>query len=445
MSIIDKATLESLANDWPGRFAQFDLLNSLLSKDPLTNPSVVAITGQSSSGKTAVVRRFVSSTSFSWIDCDECISMRVLLQRIIASMHASAGDKLEYCVVCSNFTAFVNQLNESLAVMRRQEAYFVVLDRIDELGEPYENLYRLLTRIGEMLTPNILTFILISSQPDPRPTLTTIFPHIYFPPYDQTQCFAILSKTSLSSIRPLLAPAAGQREFSDPELMQLWFSYSQIVTETFFSLYGSDISQLRAAARRGFTRYIQPLMTESSSIDPADPACQTRLVKLYKQNVPLLESERLVTNTLSTASSSSSGGTGSIDSMPVFTKYILCACYLASYIRPAADIRLFSLIRESKRGRRANANVDMSRPPGLFAFERMLAVLQSIVPSKLESNVDLLTQFATLATLKLVAKSSPAADMLDSSTRWRVNVTWDIIDDISTDIKFPIKNYLVDR
>ncbi|KAK9386285.1 origin recognition complex subunit 5 C-terminus-domain-containing protein [Lipomyces mesembrius] len=462
MTDLTNNRLQELTLEFPARYNQFDLLNSLLSKDKTTNPTAIALVGQTSSGKSCVLRRFLQEVQFShtWLSCDECVTLRVLLQRILAALRAIGTqdpNNLDYSILCHNSTLFVTQLNDTLRALALEEAHFVVLDRIDELGEPYESFYQLTIKIGDMLRYDGITFILVSSGSEPRSSVTTTFPHIYFPPYSKAESLAILRKESPDSIRSMLGST--ERKLSDLQLTSLWSSYSQVIIDTYFPLYGPDIQQLKAIVRRVFPTYAKPVLDGVVGILASNRNYHA-FVKLYKINQPLLTSEEFVRNSFV----SYVQGTGAAEStghhdMPMYAKYLLCAAYLASYSKPRFDIRLFSRIRESRRRVRNTAKHKFkdkinsrNLAPSPFEYERLLAIFQCIVPDRIDSVTVLQTQVATLATLKLITRvgigsdssGGSSIDILGSRTKWRVNVSWDIILQISRDIKFQIENYLID-
>ncbi|KAK9484214.1 origin recognition complex subunit 5 C-terminus-domain-containing protein [Lipomyces starkeyi] len=462
MTDLTENRLQELAIEFPARYSQFDLLNSVLSKDKTTNPTAIALVGQPSSGKSCVLRRFLQEVQFShtWLSCDECVTLRVLLQRILAALRAIGTqdpNKLDYSVLCHNSTLFVTQLNDTLRALALEEAHFVVLDRIDELGERYDSFYQLIINIGNMLRYDGITFILVSSASEPRSSVTTTFPHIYFPPYSKAESLAILRNESPDSIRSMLG--SPERKLSDVQLTSLWSSYSQVIIDTYFPLYGPDIQQLKAIVRRVFPTYAKPVLDGVVGI-LASNRNYHGFVKLYKINQPLLTSEEFVRNSFV----SYVQGTGAAEStghndLPMYAKYLLCAAYLASYSKPRYDIRLFSRIRESRRRVRNTAKQKFkdkinsrNLAPSPFEYERLLAIFQCIVPDRIDSVTDIQTQVATLSTLKLITRvgigsdnsGGSSIDILGSRTKWRVNVSWDIILQISRDIKLQIENYLMD-
>lgn len=160
--------------------------------------------------------------------------------------------------------------------------------------------------------------------------------------------------------------------------------------------------------------------------------------------------------------------------LPVQSKYILCAAYLASYNPPRFDIRFFSRAKEARAKRRDTGrrkvlqiNPRMLAAPA-FDLERMLAILHAIAPSGgggsttegskdrvhidppysdenggFPSNIDLGVQIATLTTLRLIICLNPA-DPLDSKTRWKINANWTIIKRVADEISLPIEEFLIE-
>ncbi|KAK9446383.1 origin recognition complex subunit 5 C-terminus-domain-containing protein [Limtongia smithiae] len=481
MENLSAGQLDELALANPARFYQLESLNSLLTPDPICNPPVIELAGQKCSGKSRVLRQFLEKTqaSFSWIQVDECVSLRMLLQRIAVAIRAlstradplgSSSAAVQYSISCLNSSALVEQANDALATVVDSEPHFIVLDRIDELSEQGDAFFQFITKISEFLNSDLLTFILVSSSSnDPRRTLTTPFPHIYFPAYSKSECIAILHREPLTTLRKCINAAVSGAEATkavaipdEENLSLLWTNFCQILVDTFFPLFGPDIRQLQTAARKAFLIYVGPVL------DGSVKSYTNATYRLYKQNQHLLTSEDIVRNSLVSYLQGSAASytdlTGGED-MPVFSKYLLCAAYLASYTKQKFDARLFSRIGDGIKRRKSRAKKGgrdkingRSLAPSAFEYERLLAIARCIIPVRVESTIDLQTQltksvqFATLVTLRLILRSGasvngePAGggDILESRTRWKVNVSWDIILQVSRDIKFQIEHYILE-
>ena len=75
----------------------------------------------------------------------------------------------------------------------------------------------------------------------------------------------------------------------------------------------------------------------------------------------------------------------------------------------------------------------------------MIAIFHSLVPDQIASGTaDIMTQIATLVSLRLVVKASGMMDVLDAGTKWKVNVGWDFVKELARSVKFDIENYVTD-
>lgn len=142
--------------------------------------------------------------------------------------------------------------------------------------------------------------------------------------------------------------------------------------------------------------------------------------------------------------------------LPYFSKYLLCAAYLASYNPARQDPVFFMKSTEKKRRRRGGGGtpgrVAKNRKiprnllhPSAFSLDRLLAILRAIVPHEVLQNADLYAQISTLASLRLLSRAGPAAaDMMDSNTKWRVGVGWDIVNSLARSVGLEITDYLAE-
>lgn len=56
-----------------------------------------------------------------------------------------------------------------------------------------------------------------------------------------------------------------------------------------------------------------------------------------------------------------------------------------------------------------------------------MAVFHAILPHIVAPNSDLLTQIATLTSLRLLERGGIGGDILDPSAKWKVNVGWEYL------------------
>ncbi|KAG0016340.1 Origin recognition complex subunit 5 [Entomortierella chlamydospora] len=144
--------------------------------------------------------------------------------------------------------------------------------------------------------------------------------------------------------------------------------------------------------------------------------------------------------------------------LPYFTKFILIASFLASYNPPKLDMRYFAKVSNQggKMTRRAKISAAKKHGhdqlgsklrqqllgPKIFPIERMLAIFYSILDEEVEENVNVHTQIASLVSLRLLQRVTPM-DKLDS-IKCKCNVSYDMIKALAKSTKFDIDKYLYD-
>ncbi|KAF5100070.1 hypothetical protein D0Z00_001407 [Geotrichum galactomycetum] len=254
---------------------------------------------------------------------------------------------------------------------------------------------------------------------------------------------------------------------------KFWQQYCNVLINALSSYTGSDIRLIKETAKQLWQEFIDPVVKGKFEVE--------EFLSIYRENQELFTSERAVTDKLISTSfiksaqpakKSSTDGTrltttaisksqGSINELPLQSKYIICAAYLASYNPPRFDIRFFSRAKEARAKRRDTGRRKMLKiNPRLLAapafdLERMLAILHAIAPSTstemftdepdraFPANVDIGAQIATLTELKLITRTS-SSDPLDSRTRWRINASWNLVEKISKEIGIDLYGFLME-
>jgi origin recognition complex subunit 5 len=153
--------------------------------------------------------------------------------------------------------------------------------------------------------------------------------------------------------------------------------------------------------------------------------------------------------------------------LPHTTRLLLIAAYLASYTPARTDTLLFmkSNAHLRSRKRKKSHGTPRARPskhrkiarkllgPQVFVVERMMAIFWALVQNNdggsgriavaavAPGSADIPMAIATLASLRLLVKASPAADVLDASTKWKVNVGWDVVRAVARSIEVEVEEY----
>jgi origin recognition complex subunit 5 len=80
--------------------------------------------------------------------------------------------------------------------------------------------------------------------------------------------------------------------------------------------------------------------------------------------------------------------------------------------------------------------------PSPFAFDRLLAILNTILPDPLPQTADVQTQIATLTSLRLLLRVGASGDPLDPACKWRVNFGWDYVQAVGRSVAFEISEWV---
>lgn len=150
--------------------------------------------------------------------------------------------------------------------------------------------------------------------------------------------------------------------------------------------------------------------------------------------------------------------------LSLISKYLLIAAYICSYLEPRYDSNVFSKRSYLKAGRTSYGRRKKMETnprylqPSLFHIERLLAVFQAIFPMEriaksgslaslreeplIKANVEVFQNLAELHTLRMVSTTvSKNIDFLSHKMKWKVNVPWEIVNEVAKSVKFDIGQY----
>lgn len=346
-----------------------------------------------------------------------------------------------------------------------RDTHVLVLDRVDQLpGNPYD-LYSCFARLPEIAPRlgNIVTILVVNSL-EPRALVATSVPHIKFTRYSASQVLDIAENRPLVALDVL--PVADEAS-ADKDRRLFWSRYCHIVHTALAGYVGTDLALLKSTLVRVWPHFIRPVLEgrrkltdfralylDSEALFTSEFAVKDRLIDGTVDEESLGPAQpRTVLSSLPGGIKSGSTETGpsSRHELPVQSKYLLIAAYLASYNPPRFDIRFFSKAKESRAkrrdtGRRKKLKIDprsLAAPP--FELERWLAIYRAISSQNADdeslSTVDVFVQISTLQTLRLVLRTD--ADPLNTWTKWKVAATWDQVVQLARDLDFPIEDYIV--
>lgn len=465
------------------RNTQLDLLGAFVSKDSSQLCPNVIVQGYKSVGKTYTVQKYLEQldVKHTIINCDDCITHKILLQRCLTSIIADSGfayDLLNFMykglkaartsVLCENFAYFLMLLEQFIVETGYNDHHVLVLDRFDQCCDATDELFAEFLKLREYSVIRNISVIFITSHGDPREISTSAIPHIHFGPYSHDELVSILQENPLGSLESV----------SEERSQIFWNQFAKIVLDLFIDYTGSDLSLLEDLCLK-----LWPKFKEAVDLGRFQAS---EFIQIYRELKDQIFNDDVISNSVVATYAQEDPDdlqATALSDLPYHSKFILLASYLASYVEPKNDLQVFSRISSNKKKREARPTELISKrqidnkmlTAGFFDLERLKAILSVIYRNEsktmsaeslefvnlyqdlserelakkenelatftLNSNVDVNTQLSTLVSLGLITRTYALA-ILSSKIRWKCNVSWDIIDGISREIQFPLGNYV---
>ncbi|CCH42152.1 Origin recognition complex subunit 5 [Wickerhamomyces ciferrii] len=454
------------------RDEQLDLLLAFIRPTTLESFSSLLIYGNPSTGKSYTTKKYMEHAQINniWIQCDDCVSIKVILKRILQKVQLLVTEDLgDDFIINRNdtltFDNFLSTLSEIFTVGVVKGHHYIVLDRADELMDDEADLFRQFTRLSEVSRIPNLSVIFITSI-KPREIITFGLPMIYFENYDNEQISRILSADPICKFSDEL----GINEF---ELRSFWSNYINIIVESFFP-YTTNLNVLKRISIKLWDKFTKEI--ENGNLKTNE------FLALYRANLSLLSSDYAFESELKDENEeeqeedenenetekkedeendkdedrkSPKQNDNNESGFSITTKYLIIAGYLASFNDSKYDWVFFSKLKgfhKKKQIFRSSKNSSMKLSsrllePSSFELERLLAITHALY--KLEnskpliSNLDLSTQISNLSTLKILIKSKNN-DFINPKTKWKINVNFQYVKNLSDELNFPLENYLAE-
>ncbi|ODV85503.1 hypothetical protein CANARDRAFT_198347 [[Candida] arabinofermentans NRRL YB-2248] len=341
-----------------------------------------------------------------------------------------------------------------------------VMDRIERLlaSENPAELCAALSRLHEQspLLSNI-SFVYVVNRSDFLNLSTFGIPIVKFDPYSSSQVKDILVNSMLET--DWLTHINNEMKSGTTTITQLKNfinHYVVLILDTYSSFIGTDLNLSLAVLTKLWPIFYDPLV-KLGKIE----ASVNDVLTTYTANKKLLQSEYALIDNLTGSENDfhASNPTGERKKgnydLPNKTKYILIASYLASFGNPnhdyvlyskEKDVRLNRKVTWTKRrktngsGSKKETGTKMIAQP--FALERLLAILRAIYDDYQEqdplfNDIELMNELATLSSLKSIDKLK-IGDTIGGTTKWRCNVSWDVIKKFSEDVSFEVEEYLAE-
>jgi origin recognition complex subunit 5 len=250
-------------------------------------------------------------------------------------------------------------------------------------------------------------------------------------------------------------------------MKDIWTRFCSAVWDSLSKYSGRDIISFRSACTRLWPSFIAPL--DDGLFTTKD------FSRLLVSRRSLFQDERVLIPSITTNLSSTSQPlpstldpksrtNGIAHQLPLFSRLLLIAAYLASYTPARNDALLFMKVSLKAR-RKKGGGTAKSRPrtskhrkisakllgPQAFVLERMLAIFHAMridagVANGSTSTADIPMAIATLASLRLVVRTSASAnaDALDAGAKWKVNVGWEVVRGMARSVGVEVEDFIIE-
>lgn len=430
-----------------GREHEYRLLSTFLTADPKTLAQCIVINGYRAQGKSHTLHQYLDTLDGVTVvteRCDLAIKVRFICQRLLRQVN---GNVAQNCDTVATFIGHFRQATQDLPHV------IIVLERFDQCIEDPEPYYPGFAKLREFL-PNVSVVIEVQLPPMSLSSIAEAI-NIHFPTYTEEMVVAVLH--SIPNI------------VDNPN--QHYASFIEYVVYYYYAITGSDILWLINIARRLWPQI------DFTKIDSS-----TTFLRWIRDHQLLFEKLGVIDDNVvmeygTFEEEIPTEGSDNISDLPLYSKFILIALFLASFIDPKNDLIFFSRhnVKKVKRlSRRGNEGVLEKRVQlaNFFDLERMIAILSTIfrlyLSSKdeladtynvyddiesrdrerlleiesftLASNIDLNNQLATLLSLGLLVKSQNS-DILGAKVRWRSTIDWPMAMKLAEDVDFDLGDY----
>ncbi|EMR08074.1 hypothetical protein PNEG_03514 [Pneumocystis murina B123] len=442
---------DKLKDRFPARTAQIEQLAIFLEEKKLAQIPSLIVHGHRFTGKTSVLRGVLEcfEADFVWIDCQDCFSIRILLERTIYQLREIIGkNKQNESLKSDDFVTFTVAIQNLFLKAKWTSNVIVVFDHVEQLQHFKVTIPTIvLLRLAELSFVPYLTTVLITTSLDTLSWGSYHVPTIYFPPYSKSEFIEIMSLHK-DSVALLSNTLNFEDEITSADVINLWQKFCKIIWDTFGSVIEGDFDLFFSVSKKLWLIFIEPIKEGK--------ATKKDIIKLYKfsQYASELSSSKAILEELSKLTYHKAlihdFESQSVTDLSWTSKYLIIASFLASYNPPKYDFTLFSKFRDHtkkrKRIKKPTSAIISQRliGPKSFVLERMLAIFLAIQSNEDILTSDIYTQIENLATLKMLIRTSLTSDKLDSASRWKVNVSWNFVQKIAKSVGFELEDYLIE-
>ncbi|AMD19556.1 HCL595Wp [Eremothecium sinecaudum] len=479
---------------------QVELLNAFTNNDPDLSPPNIIVHGFRSTGKTTTLKEYFNSRHellSCWVNAVEMVTGKPFAQHVAVQVSRILKDKFpgiaakEYDPLSAeDFSLLAKFLYNTFAQYQnldKRYGIYVILDEFDKIDELDIELLPKFLKLHELI-PNIfkleIRFIhVISGSSFLGYYCNYNIPTIVFPIYNQDETSDIVHHVKGKELGSCPQLSSKIEQFESPVHSQrlcneIAKNFITLIIQAFHSYTGNDPAILIEMIEGKWDSYVDSI-TEQNYKDP--PALYKANLELFKNTGDTLigndddneiedygneNLNKTDQNGSTSKSITKSQFTNNAYEISTMSKYLLIAAYLTSYLNPRFDSKVFSKkshlrAGRSSYGRRHKMDTNPRYlQPSLFSLERLLAIFQSIYPvhiskelhsdfiqkdTHMRANVEVYENLSELNSLKLITSAiNKSVDYLHEKVKWKVNVSWEIITEISRTVDFDIAEYFSD-
>ncbi|XP_055383077.1 origin recognition complex subunit 5 [Condylostylus longicornis] len=451
--------VDRVVKAFPCRNKIINELFNLIGNPNESYPEALFLYGDSSTGKTSILKKFLSNSGSKYILVDSigCYTTKILFESILNGLKYNDNERNVFYDKCDNMQEFIWELKNLKGIF----SYIICIDNSHRLRDMEINILPAFFRLRELTGLNICC-IFLSQIPLEKYFLKIGLPEIikiHFAQYSKTEIQKILLNDFVS-VKAYVGHRLSRNMQFDKKLLKDFF---EIMDESFYNDYLNiflsvfyrscrDLTELKYVSRNVFEIYCTPILKGEIRTDDVSKLWRYISNPLKKAlAVVYTRTETLVDGCELLPENSELENVKSLE-LPFYAKYLLIAAFLASYNAAKEDKKLFvkNSERKKKRLQTLNANAKVTDKmstilgPKSFSIDRLLAIFYAILDEKVGLTCNLLTQISTLVQLKFLTYVSGENNIMDGSARLQCIVSLDFIFYIGKMVGFNVKQYLSD-
>uniref|UniRef100_A0A8D1LE06 Origin recognition complex subunit 5 n=1 Tax=Sus scrofa TaxID=9823 RepID=A0A8D1LE06_PIG len=389
------------------RESQVSTLQSLFGERHHFSFPSIFIYGHTASGKTYVTQTLLKTLELPhvFVNCVECFTLRLLLEKILNKLNHLSSSEDDYSaeITCETFNDFVRLFKQITKAESLKDQTVIFLSEI----------------VWEKFRPNTGCF---------EPFV------LYFPDY------------SIGNLQKILSHDHPPEYSAD-----FYAAYINILLGVFYTVC-RDLKELRHLAILNFPKYCEPVVKgEASERDTRklwrniEPHLKKAMQTVYLREISSSQWEKLQKDDIDPGQLKGLSACTHVE-LPYYSKFILIAAYLASYNPARTDKRFFlkhhGKIKKTNFLKKHEKTSNHLLGPKPFPLDRLLAILYSIVDSRVAPTANIFSQITSLVTLQLLTLVGHD-DQLDGP-KYKCTVSLDFIRAVARTVNFDIIKYLYD-